>query len=104
MLGTFHRQVSLTTAAAAGVLSGVTASNASTNVWAVGSDVPAGAPARQTLTLNWNGTAWQVVASPNAGGADGLGAVTASPGAAIVWAVGESGPPGSFNPLVLRTG
>ena len=84
------------------VLSGVTTSNASNNVWAVGADVPAGNPAGQTLTLNWNGTAWNVVASPNTGSTDEVGAVATKPSAAIVWAVGESGPPGSFNPLVLR--
>jgi len=87
-----------------GVLSGVTTSNAATSVWAVGASTPAGTSVRQTLTLNWNGTAWNVVASPNTGSTDGLGAVATRPGAAIVWAVGESGPPGSFNPLVLRHG
>jgi hypothetical protein len=86
------------------VLSGVTTSNASDNVWAVGADTPAGTSVRHTLTLNWNGTAWKVVGSPNAGSTDGVGAVATNPGAAIVWAVGESGPPGSFNPLVLRHG
>jgi hypothetical protein len=86
------------------VLSGVTTSNASNNVWAVGADVPAGKPAGQTLTLNWNGTAWNVVASPDTGSTDEVGAMATKPGAAIVWAVGESGPPGSFNPLVLRNG
>jgi hypothetical protein len=45
-----------------------------------------------------------VVASPNPGSTDGVGAVATNPGAAIVWAVGESGPPGSFNPLVLQNG
>ena len=86
------------------VLSGVTTSNASNNVWAVGADVPAGKSAGQTLTLNWNGTAWNVVASPDTGSTDEVGAVATKPGAAIVWAVGESGPPGSFNPLVLQNG
>jgi len=86
------------------ILSGVTTSNAASNVWAVGADTPAGTSMRQTLTLNWNGTAWKVVASPNPGSTDGVGAVATNPGAAIVWAVGESGPPGSFNPLVLQNG
>lgn len=86
------------------VLSGVTTSNASNNVWAVGTDTPAGTSVAQTLTLNWNGTAWNVVASPNTGNTDGVGAVATKPGAAIVWAVGETGPSGSFNPLVLRHG
>ena len=86
------------------VLSGVTTSNASNNVWAAGADTPAGTSARRTLTLNWNGTAWHRVASPNTGSTDGVGAVATRPGAAIVWAVGENGPPGSFNPLVLQNG
>jgi hypothetical protein len=85
-------------------LSGVTTSNASNNVWAVGADVPAGKSVGRTLTLNWNGTAWKAVASPNTGSTDTLGAVATKPGAAIVWAAGQSGPPGSFNPLVLRNG
>jgi hypothetical protein len=85
-------------------LSGVTTSNAANNVWAVGADTPAGTTNHQTLTLNWNGTTWNVVASPNTGSTDGVGAVATNPGAAIVWAVGESGPPGSFNPLVLQNG
>ena len=85
-------------------LSGVTTSNAAHNVWAVGADVPAGKSAGRTLTLNWNGTAWNVVASPNTGSTDVVGAVATDPRAAIVWAVGESGPPGSFNPLVLQHG
>jgi hypothetical protein len=83
-------------------LSGVTTSNASNNVWAVGGDVRPGTSVGRTLTLNWNGTAWKVVASPNTGSTDGVGAVATNPGAAIVWAVGESGPPGSFNPLALQ--
>jgi hypothetical protein len=86
------------------ILSGVTTSNPASDVWAVGADTLAGTSLRQTLTLNWNGTAWKVVTSPNPASTDGVGAVATTPGAAIVWAVGESGPPGSFNPLVLRNG
>ena len=52
--------------------------------------------------LNWNGTEWNVVAIPNTGSTDGVGAVATNSGAAIVWAVGESGPPGSFNPSSRR--
>ncbi len=84
-------------------LSGVTTSNAANDVWAVGADTIPGTLTRQTLTLNWNGTAWRTVASPNTG-SDGVGAVATNPGAAIVWAVGSSGTSGSFNPLVLRNG
>ena len=43
------------------------------------------------------------VASPEAGGPNVLNSVSTSPGAAIVWAVGESGASGSFNPLAIET-
>ncbi|MBV9208895.1 MAG: hypothetical protein JO037_26590 [Actinobacteria bacterium] len=86
------------------ILGGVTTSNAANNVWAVGAFTPAGSIKAQTLTLNWNGTAWNVVTSPNVASPDGVGAVAANPGAAIVWAVGFAGQSGSFNPLVLRNG
>lgn len=85
-------------------LTGVTTSNAADSVWAVGSDTPAGTSTRQTLTMNWNGTSWTVVASPDTASTDALNAVATNPGAAIVWAVGASGASGSFNPLVLRNG
>jgi hypothetical protein len=102
--GTAWRIVPSPSPGAIAMLGGVTTSNATNNVWAVGADTPAGSSVRQTLTLNWNGTTWNVVASPNTGSTDGVGAVATNPGAAIVWAVGESGPPGSFNPLVLENG
>ena len=86
------------------VLNGVTTSNAANNVWAVGSFAPAGSTSPQTLTLNWNGTAWTTVASPNPTSFDGLNAVATNPGAAIVWAVGSTGQSGSFNPLILQNG
>jgi len=85
-------------------LSGVTTSNAANDVWAVGADTVPGTTTQQTLTLNWNGTAWSVVPSPNPSTFDGVGSVATNPGAAIVWAVGEAGPAGSFNPLVLQNG
>ena len=85
-------------------LTGVTTSNAANNVWAVGTFTPAGATSPQTLTLNWNGTAWSVVASPNPTSFDVLNAVATNPGAAIVWAVGSTGQSGSFNPLILQNG
>ena len=85
------------------LLTGVTTSNAASNVWAVGSDVPAGATQAQTLTLGWDGSAWTTVASPDAGRPSVLNSVSTSPGAAIVWAVGESGISGSFNPLAMET-
>ena len=42
------------------------------------------------------------MSSPNVGSASQLTSVSASPGAAIVWAAGYSGLSGSFNPLTLR--
>jgi hypothetical protein len=82
----------------------VTTSDAANDVWAVGVTQPTGATQGQTLTLNWNGTAWTIVASPDAGSPSVLNSVSASPGAGIVWAVGESGTSGSFNPLVMQNG
>jgi hypothetical protein len=84
-------------------LTGVTTSNAANDVWAVGVTVPAGATGAQTLTLGWNGTAWTTVASPDASRPSVLNSVSTNPGAAIVWAVGESGISGSFNPLAMET-
>jgi hypothetical protein len=84
-------------------LTGVTTSNAANDVWAVGVTQPAGATQGQTLTLNWNGTAWTTVASPDAGSPSVLNSVSTNPGAATVWAVGESGISGSFNPLAMET-
>jgi len=84
-------------------LTGVTTSNAANDVWAVGVTQPAGTTEAQTLTLNWNGTAWSTVASPDAGNPSVLNAVSASPGAGTVWAVGESGESGSFNPIGMET-
>jgi hypothetical protein len=84
-------------------LTGVTES-APNNLWAVGYDTPAGGTAVQTLTLNWNGTAWTTVASPNQGSPSVLRSVSTAPGDAIVWAAGYSGTTGSFNPLILQNG
>ena len=83
-------------------LTGVSASSTS-NVWAVGHDAPAGATTPQTLTLNWNGSAWSTVSSPDAGTSSALDAVSALPGGEA-WAVGYSGVAGSYNPLALQNG
>lgn len=82
----------------------MTTGNAANDVWAVGSDTPSGASGSQTLTLNWNGTAWTQVASPNSGSASKLCSTSTTPGAGIVWAVGSSGACCSLNPLVLQNG
>jgi hypothetical protein len=82
-------------------LTGVTESSP-TSLWAVGYGTPAGGTGAQTLTLNWNGTAWATVPSPDAGTPSVLTSVSTSPGAAIVWAAGRSGTTGSYNPLMLQ--
>jgi hypothetical protein len=85
-------------------LTGVTSSSAN-NVWAVGYDTPSGSSVGQTLTMNWNGTAWTTVASPNQGsGFTVLSSVSTTPGASIVQAVGRSGTSGSLNPFALQNG
>jgi hypothetical protein len=88
-----------------GNLTGVTTTNAANNVWAVGGDTIPGTTTVQTLTENWNGTAWSVVPSPDAGGTTTLlsGAAT-TPGAAIVQAVGFSGVTGTQNPFAIQNG
>ena len=86
-------------------LTGVTTSNAANDVWAVGLYDPTGSAQGQTLTLNWNGTAWVTVASPNASsGFSVLDSVATTPGAAIVQAVGASGASGATNPLAMQNG
>ena len=86
-------------------LTGVTTSNAANNVWAVGYDFIPGTFQAQTLTLNWNGTAWTVVPSPSVASTTTLLAgVATTPGASIVQAVGFSGITGSQNPFALQNG
>jgi hypothetical protein len=84
-------------------LGGVTTSNASNDVWAVGYQVSASG-STQTLTLNWNGAAWTTVASPDNGSPSVLSDVSTNPGSAITWAVGHSGARCTENPLVLQNG
>lgn len=62
------------------------------NVWAVGRYLDPNTNAYRTLTLNWNGTSWSVVPSPNvtAGDDDFLVGVTALPSTGDVVAVGEA--------------
>ena len=84
-------------------LNGVTA-NGSSDVWAVGAYLPAGSSNLQTLTLNWNGTAWSTVASPTASNGSSLTSVSTTPGASIVQAVGYTGGSGTWNPLALQNG
>lgn len=85
-----------------GILSSVVAISAS-NIWAVGeAGYPSGgggvvggnlstnSPAIPTLIEHWNGTAWQIVASPNPGTYNNsLTSVTHVPGSSQLWAVGS---------------
>jgi hypothetical protein len=61
------------------------------DLWAVGWRVDVPFTASQTLSQHWNGTAWAVVKTPNAGtGSNALAGVTVVPGDDTVWAVGHS--------------
>ena len=84
-------------------LNGVT-DNGSTDVWAVGAYQPSGSSVEQTLTLNWNGTAWSTVSSPTASNGSSATSVSTTPGASIVQAVGYTGISGTWNPLALQNG
>jgi hypothetical protein len=66
------------------------------NAWAVGYYFPTGGGHNRTLIEHWNGTRWNVVASPNPIAASdnflkGVDAVSAS----NIWAVGSNGRPGN---------
>lgn len=81
-------------------LTGVAAESAS-DVWAVGYDTPSGATTPQTLTMNWNGTAWSTVSSPDVGSSSLLAGVSSTAGGPV-WAAGYSGTSGAFNPLIIE--
>jgi hypothetical protein len=70
------------------------ASISSTDVWAVGAYGQTNAGPDQTLAMQWNGSAWSQVTTPNTGvGNDDLWGVATVPGATAdignVWAVGD---------------
>jgi hypothetical protein len=71
-----------------GELTGVTAVSGS-NAWAVGGHYTSSGSTiiTKTLTLRWNGTAWQKVPSPSPGASAGLSGVAAA-SAGSAWAVG----------------
>src|SRR6266702_3727555 len=73
-------------------LDGVTAISAS-DVWAVG-DFQNASGVFQTLTEQWNGTAWSIVTSPAPGSASLLNGVSADPASGQAWAVGNFRPAG----------
>ena len=81
-------------------LFGATAVNAG-DVWAVG-DYANAAGFAQTYTMNWNGSSWSTVASPNVGPYDSFLSATAKiPGTTDVWAVGGTGNADHSNHLTL---
>jgi hypothetical protein len=65
---------------------------ASDNIWAAGQFLlPLQGSAQQTLTENWNGASWSVVASPNAKNSNNrLHGITATPNGTL-WTVGTTG-------------
>jgi len=79
------------------VLSAVTATSA-TNAWAVGAEIPGALRARPVI-LNWNGTAWTRVPSPDPGGDSVVAGVDAL-SATDAWAVGQD--TSSEHPLTLH--
>jgi hypothetical protein len=60
------------------------------DVWAVGQQAPQGEGPQQTLIERWNGKAWRVVKSPNAGTAGGVLIGIAVVNKDNIWAVGVS--------------
>src|SRR5262245_4332717 len=65
----------------------------SNDVWAVGeSDNSSGTPA--TLIEHWDGTSWNIVASPAPGSASLLSGASADPASGQAWAVGHLTPAG----------
>jgi hypothetical protein len=84
-------------------LTGVTALS-STDAWAVGAtlDFTRGG-LEQTMTFQWNGSAWSVVSSPNQGASSNLLLGASSPGGGVVFAAGTFVSGGTNRTLVLRT-
>jgi hypothetical protein len=71
-----------------------------TNAWAVGQYLDSsGNPI--TLTEQWNGTAWNIVTSPNPGVGGNILAAVAATSANDVWAVGASAGSGTGNDRTL---
>ena len=51
--------------------------------------------------MNWNGTAWSTVSSPDVGTSSLLAGVSSAPGGPV-WSAGYSGTSGAFNPLMIE--
>src|SRR5262249_28134816 len=60
------------------------------DVWAVGFSTLFNTGVRQTLTEQWNGTSWNVVASPDVGTNSNVLTAVAVVSATDIWAVGYS--------------
>lgn len=75
---------------------------AANDAWAVGYSADFASLESRTLIEHWNGTSWQVVASPNPGGPNGPNALRGvdAAGPQDVWAVGSARSPS--RPLILR--
>lgn len=73
-----------------------------TDGWAVGFTAPVGGVPRETLTMHWNGTDWQIVPSPNATSDTSILRDVWAVSSDDVWAVGYSGMNGQFRSLVLH--
>ncbi len=87
--GTAWSEASLPTPGSSAVLNGVTATSSS-DVWAVGFSLNDALGRNQTLIEHWDGTSWNIVASPNLGSDPNyLGDVTAV-SANDVWASGNT--------------
>ena len=84
-------------------LSAISADGAD-DVWIVGTFLDSATGQNETFSEHFNGTAWSIVPSPSPGSSASLSGVTTSNAANNVWAVGEAGPLGSLNPLVLQNG
>jgi len=76
--------------ASANFFEGVTAIS-SNDVWAIGEYLTSKSSSFQTLTEQWNGSTWSVVASPNPPGStyDILQGITRVPNTGQIWAVGN---------------
>lgn len=71
------------------------------DVWAVGSSLGF---RDQTFTINWNGSTWTLVPSPNRGThSNDLFGVSPIPGTLGLWAVGRTGrTPFTFNTMIMK--
>ena len=71
----------------------------SSNIWAVGNYVTNTTNHTQALTEQWNGSSWQVVATPKprSGGTNYLFSVSVIPGTSMLWSAGGVELPGQDN-------